>query len=781
MKFVETPEPIYVETKEEAQAWKEVFSAEPAIGFDTETTGLDIIRDRVKYFSIATEEHRICVPVRLLHEFKDVLEDENIEKRMTNCKYDMHMAANHGVIVRGKISDTIVMDFLLDENRQGRHGLKETAKDYLGLRMASFATVFGNLKGGKNQAVQMLVKMHDCLEASNYDLAVQILAELGKIHSASEEVLDGINKLTASVSKGYSYTVKSLLAIGRKAGMCSKTTGRRGFAVDVAKYMDIIDKDAEVSSDERENLLWVMDEEAVNIDMHEKLLEELTASIDMPEDPLGTIKLVVADYASLDAWASFMLVDVMRDLLAIEETSDEGSMYSLADYYDEWYDDLLMAAWEMERKGFKVNVDKCIEVETDIIAQLTECERAISKKTGKVMNLNSSAQLKEYFYTNTSNGFKDIFGNPVIFWSKGGTGGKKSPSTGVSALEYFAEKGDEVATLILEYRKLKKIQEFVHKFPIDADEEGRIHSSLNIVGARTGRWASRNPNMQNIPSKGELGSLVRSLFIPEKGNTLIVADYGQLEMRIMAHYANEEAMIDAIANDKDLHSMTAALAGGYDYEAVVSAKRKKDAGESLTKEEKALCNVRRNMKAVGFGLNYGIGAVKLGRQLGLNVDEKMQRGRIREKCPEGEQLIKDYFGVYPRIQQYIEDTKQYAMDNMYVQTISGRFRRLPEVNSSQFWIRAKAQRQAANTVIQGSAIDIMNAAVLNIYRNEDFHSLGASILLQVHDELIIECSADPSVVSEVKAIVQEAMENAWKLKVPLEATPGDGPTWEHAK
>lgn len=781
MKFVQTPEPIYVETIEEAQIWKEAFAKQSSIGFDTETTGLDIIKDRVKFFSIADADNRMCAPVRLLPVFKDLLENPDISKRMTNCKYDMHMAANHGIEIKGHIFDTIIMDFLLDENRQGRHGLKETAKDYIGLRMSSFSTVFGNLKGGKDQAVQMLVKMHDCLEAEDTALAVQILAELGKIHSAAEEVTDGINKLTASIAKDYRYTVKSLLAVGRKAGVCTKTTGRSGYLVDVAKYMGMLDNDAAVPANERDQFEWVLENEALRIDMHDQLLADLTAMIQLPDDPLSMITLAVADYASLDAWASYMLVDAMAEKLEGEEISFDGDLYSLMDYYNDWYADLVVAAWEMERAGFLVNVSECYKVEKDILDQLDSCEREITKKIGRIINVNSSAQLKEYFYRVQGGKEVDIFGNPIIFWSKGGAGGKKAPSTGVSALEYFAEKGEEVANLILEHRKLKKIQEFVHKFPIDADSRGRIHSSLNIVGARTGRWASRNPNMQNIPSKGELGSLVRSLFISEKGKTLIVADYGQLEMRIMAHYADETAMIEAISEDKDLHSMTAALAAGYDYDAVVSAKKKKEAGEDLTDAEKDLCTVRRNMKAVGFGLNYGIGAVKLGRQLGLDVDETMERGRVREKCPEGEQLIKDYFNVYPNIQKYIENTKQYAMDNTYVQTISGRFRRLPEVNSNQFWIRAKAQRQAANTVIQGSAIDIMNAAILKIHRSDRFKELGAKMLLQVHDELIIECDDIPEIVEEAKAIVQDCMENAWALKVPLEATPGHGPNWESAK
>lgn len=779
MKFIETPEPVYVNTVEEATTWLNLFSKCKSIGFDTETTGLSIIRDRIKYFSIANETNRICAPVRLLPIFKSLLEDETISKRMTNAKYDIHMAANSEIYIRGQILDTICMDFLLDENRQGQHGLKETARDYLGLRMAPFSTVFGNLKGGKDQAVLMLIKMHDCIEANDKQFAMQILAELGKISKGVDpEVVDGIVKLTASIAKDYTYTTKSLLAIARKCGVCGKTTGRQGFVVDVANYMGFgVDDSAQT----REDFAWIMENDGIKEDMHDKLLYDLTQLIPQTDDPIDILKLVVADYASLDAWATYALVDKLREELSAIEVYPDGALYNLYEYYEEWYEPLLNIAWDMERYGFRVNTDKCAEVEQEILAQIEDIQREVTKKMGKVINLNSSAQIKEYFYQKHGKVWKDVMGDQVKFWSTGGVGGEKTPSTKKEALDYFAEKGEQVAILLLEHRKLKKIQEFVHSFPEVADDEGRIHSTLVITGAVTGRWASRDPNLQNIPSKGDLGKLVRDLFIAAPGHQLIVADYGQLEMRIMAHYANETAMIDAIANGKDLHSVTASLAGGYDYDEVVAANKKKDTGEKLTDRDKELCAVRRNMKAVGFGLNYGIGPAKLGRQLGLPTKIVNKNGMNIETCPEGQELINKYFGVYPNIQKYIEATKEYAIEHLFVQTLSGRFRRLPEVNSKDKAIRAKAQRQAANTVIQGSATDIMNSAVIKMYRNNRLKELGVKVLLQVHDELIFECPDDEATLAEAKAIIQDCMENAWPMQVPLEAEPGHGYTWEKAK
>lgn len=782
MKFVNTPEPTYVETVEEALKWKEVFQSYEEVGYDTETTGLDIIKDRIKFFSMGSKDHRIAAPVRLLPVFKEILEDQKIAKRMTNAKFDMHMTANHDIAIKGIIIDTVCLDFLIDENRDGQHGLKETAKDYLGLRMASFKSVFG-AAGSKKQEVKMITDIHDCLESNDRESAIHILVKLGKIATTDVDTLEGIKKIKRSMESDtpYSYTARTLLTIARKAGLCGKTTGKGGFIVDICTYMGIADED-DVNKD-REAYSWVIDNDAIREDMHEVVLRGLTESLEVSSDPLDKLKLVVADYASLDAWASFMLVDVMSLRLMEEEIDlDSNTMYSLWDYYFDYYEPLIKASWKMEREGMKVDVEKCKQTEQSILTELEEVEIDIVRVMGKIINLNSTAQLREYFYRNVGNSWTDLNGNPVKFWSKGGAGGKKSPSTSKEALAWFAERGDTVAQLMEKRRILKTIQEFVHGFPKVADENGRIHTSFKIVGARTGRWASRDPNLQNIPSKGELGSKVRELFIAREGYTLIVCDYSQLEMRIMAHFAKETAMINAIKDGKDLHSMTAALAGGYSYDEVVAAKKKKDSGEKLTEEEKKLCEVRGHMKAVGFGLNYGIGATKLGAQLGLKIEEKKGKGgKIQESCPEGQKLIDDYYTAYPGILKYKQSVEDYVYRNSEVQTISGRFRRLPEVHSKEFWIRAKAKRQASNTIIQGSAGDIMNKAVINIAKDVDLKRLGVIPLLQIHDELVFECPDDPKTIQLAKTRVQELMEQAWDLDVPLEAEPGHGPSWEAAK
>lgn len=789
MKFINTPDPVYISTKEEALKWSDYYSnSETGIGFDTETTGLSIVNDRIKFFSLADDDTRICAPVRLLPYFKKLLENEQIPKYLTNAKYDMHMAENHEIYVSGTIIDTISLDFLLDENREKKqHSLKQTAKDYLGLRMAPFKTVFGVQKTGDKQA-QIIGKIHDAIERNDRGYACQILAELGQMDDYSPDLAESVKRVLGSIDrtqdsnpKKKGLAVRSLLAIGRKAGVCDKSTGSLGYVVDIANYMGFdLGSAKQMSREEREEYEWVMDSEPLREDFEEQLLADLTDLLPKDHDPLGVLTLTIKDYASLDAWASLKVGQYLQEKLADYEIR-ENEMYSLLDMYYDVYEPLLKCAYSMERRGFKINMHRVTQVNDKVKQEMVDLEQDIAAEMGQVVNLNSSAKLRPYFYKKEKGEWVDLDGDKVEHWSSGGTGGIKSPSTGEDALLLFAAKGHKVADLLLQRRKLKKIEEFLTKFGKEVDSENRIHTSLNPVGTKTGRWSSRDPNLQNIPAAGELGSMVRDLFVASEGKTLIVADYGQLEMRIMAHFAKEPAMIKAISEGKDLHSMTASLAAGYDYDHVVSAKMKKDKGLMLTKEEKKLCEVRSHMKAVGFGLNYGIGAAKLGMDLGLPLKSKTYRGKTFKVCPEGSALIKQYFNTYPRVKQFIENTKRYTYDHMFVQTVMGRFRRLSDVRSSVRGIRAKAERQGPNSVIQGSAADIMNTAMLKIDSNERLKELEVTMLLQVHDEVILECPDIPSVIEEAKEIVQDCMENAWKLSVPLEAEPGFGYTWEKAK
>ena len=397
MQFVDTPEPIYITTDEEAIAWRDYYATKPKVGYDTETSGLDLIRDRIQFFSMADESTRICAPVRLLHYFKGILENPEIEKRMTNAKYDMHMSHNHGIVIKGRIADTVIMDFLLDENREGRHGLKECAKDYLGLHMAKFKDVFGG-EGGKKKSkdriVEILCEVHTALEKNDVNHATRLLVEMNQC-KGDAAVLDSIEKITNSKNdkkNPYRYKIGTLLSHARKHGLADKTHGKHCRALDAANYMGF--ELGSLSAVDREPYLWVLTDRDIQVDMHDMLLEQLCSKVEHDVDPIEMLTLKTADYASLDSWASYMLVDILEGLLSKEEITDEDNdFYNLLDYYNDWYARLIPAAYDMERLGFRVDIEECAKLEADLKQELGQLSRQITKAVGKLLNPSSTDQL----------------------------------------------------------------------------------------------------------------------------------------------------------------------------------------------------------------------------------------------------------------------------------------------------------------------------------------------------------------------------------------------------
>lgn len=794
--YVDTPDPVYIETEEEAAMWAEYFAEQKSLGYDTETTGLDIIHDRIKFFSFAVLEYRICGPVRLLHFFEPILEDESIEKCMTNSKYDMHLTASFGCLIRGRTPDTVVQDFLVDENRRGQHGLKPCAKDYLGLRMTPFKKVFGSV-GSVEKEVQTLVEIHDILEANDHDNALAMMVRLRKTET-DETVVKALNKVMLSKRGGFELDGRQLLAIARPNGWATKTAGKAGYISDFAQFMGY----PPVSLKEREGWRFILTDKDWLEEAHELLLEFLLGSIKGVDDPLEYLKLLVGDYASLDAWASFMLRYVLQEKLE-EEEIEEG--YTLNDMFEDQEVDFTRVLFNMERRGIGFDSVEAEKLGTPMAKRIAEVERKLVRSAGRDINLNSPNQLRELFYSKDANDdWIDPLGASPPGWTKGGTTGIKMPSTDKDCLEHWAERGVEEAVLVQEHRKLSKLYgTYVDKLPRVVDNRGRIHTSLNQSGAVTHRLSSSNPNLQNIPSRGAHGKLIRKLFtaglwgdcrndlclpcvehvpVPEyaadQQMVLLVADYEQLELRIMAHFSGDTTMIDAIRAGQDLHCVTSSLAGGYDYDEMFQAKK----ADSPTPEQEALVEVRANFKAVGFGLIYGIGEVKLGGQLGLPITRsRTKRGRWIERCPESKKLINAYFGVYPDAKRFIENTHKDCEEDLFVQTVTGRFRRLPDILSSDHGVAAQARRQSVNSIIQGSAADITNQAMLNIARSEEMRALGARMLLQIHDEIVLEVPNIPEVVEEAKLLLRHLMEDPFPMDVPIAISMDTAMTWGDAK
>jgi DNA polymerase-1 len=325
---------------------------------------------------------------------------------------------------------------------------------------------------------------------------------------------------------------------------------------------------------------------------------------------------------------------------------------------------------------------------------------------------------------------------------------KTGRSTDSDVLEELAETYP-IATLLLEYRKLEKLlNTYVNALPqLVHPVTGKVHTSFNQTGAVTGRLSSTNPNLQNIPIRAPEGLAIRRAFIPSRREGLILsADYSQIELRLMAHLANDEAMLRAFRNNEDIHKSTAALIFGVPL-------------DQVTKEQ------RYQAKAVNFGIIYGISPFGLSRNIGVS--------RADAKA-----IIDGYFVSFPGVKQFMDDTIEMARTDGKVLTEFGRVRPLPEMMDRNASKRQFAERTAINTRVQGTAADLIKLAMVKIYRRLNAEKFESKMMIQVHDELVFDCV--PSEMDRLKELVKTEMETAWEIQIPLVADTSVGANWEEA-
>jgi DNA polymerase-1 len=324
----------------------------------------------------------------------------------------------------------------------------------------------------------------------------------------------------------------------------------------------------------------------------------------------------------------------------------------------------------------------------------------------------------------------------------------KTTSTAADILEALAVDHD-IARLVLEYRQLAKLKgTYVDALPalIGADS-GRLHTTFNQTGAATGRLSSSNPNLQNIPIRTELGREIRAAFVPRKDWVLVVADYSQIELRLLAHMSKDPVLVNAFRNGEDIHTRTAAEVFG-------------------TPPLMVTAEMRRNAKAVNFGIVYGQTPWGLATQLG--IDRK-----------EAEVYIRNYFERYSGVKKFIDRTIEDVRKTGVAKTLLGRERPIPDMNARNPNARSFAERTAVNTPLQGTAADLIKMAMIRIDRELTRRNSEAKMLLQVHDELVLE--APPEEVAEVKRLVKHEMESVYSLEVPLIVDVGTGSNWRDAK
>ena len=435
-------------------------------------------------------------------------------------------------------------------------------------------------------------------------------------------------------------------------------------------------------------------------------------------------------YASEDADITLRLWTMLKPRLARE---------GMSSVYERLERPLIPILAHMEAAGIKVDTQLLHGLSQDFAGRIQILEGEIHQLAGETFNIASPKQLGE-----------------ILFEKLGYEGGKKSKtgafSTGADILEDMAENGVEIARKVLDYRQLAKLKSTYTDALMASvnNRTGRVHTSFSMVGASTGRLSSSDPNLQNIPIRTQEGRQIRGAFIARPGCKLISADYSQIELRLVAHVAQEKTMLEAFRNGVDIHAQTASEVFGVPLDQM-------DA------------ETRRRSKAINFGIVYGISAFGLSRQLSIPQSEARD-------------YIATYLDRFPGIRTYMNDAREFAREHLYVETLFGRRIHIEQIGASNQAMRGFSERQAINAPIQGSAADIIKRAMICLPAELAAQGLAADMLLQVHDELIFEVPEEQAEqsVQLIKSVMENAASPVVQLSVPLVVDAGIADSWSEA-
>ena len=405
----------------------------------------------------------------------------------------------------------------------------------------------------------------------------------------------------------------------------------------------------------------------------------------------------------------------------------------LTELYENVEMPLIYSLAKMENTGVRVDEERLKKYADTLLEKIAKLEESITTKAGESFNINSPKQLGE-----------------ILFEKLKLSGGKKTKtgySTAADVLEKLAPE-HEIIRDILEYRQLTKLNStYATGLAGYIREDGRIHGTFNQTITATGRISSTDPNLQNIPVRTEMGSKIRDIFVPKEGYVFVDADYSQIELRVLASLSGDEKLIESYHSAADIHAATASQVFHVPLEEVTP-------------------ELRRNAKAVNFGVVYGISAFGLSEDLSISRKEALD-------------YINNYFKIYGGVKKFLDKQVADAKEKGYVKTMFGRIRPIPEIKSSNFMTRSFGDRVAMNSPIQGSAADIMKISMLKVDEALEKSGFDARIVLQIHDELLVEVKEDDA--AKVSELVEKAMKEAVSLKVPLEVDAHIGKTWLEAK
>ena len=463
---------------------------------------------------------------------------------------------------------------------------------------------------------------------------------------------------------------------------------------------------------------WDISNEYLGIPLHK------TSDIFGKEKLSKSDENTVADYAGKIAAVCFLSAPIIRKKL--QKTGMEELFYNIEM-------PLSYILFEMEKEGIIARRDALKEYGDKLQIRITELEKLIYEAAGCEFNINSPKQLGEILF--------EKLGLPAEKKTKSGY------STAADVLEKLAPEHKIVAD-ILEYRGLAKLKStYADGLANFIEKDERIHTSFNQTITATGRISSTEPNLQNIPMRTELGRLIRKVFVPKDGYVFADADYSQIELRILAHMSEDQGLISAYHEGDDIHRITASKVFHVPFEEVTPLQR-------------------RNAKAVNFGIVYGISSFGLSQDLSISVGE-------------AKEYMEKYFETYPGVRDYQNKVIQDAKNKGYSETMFGRRRPIPELKSGNYMIRQFGERVAMNAPIQGTAADIMKIAMINVFFRLKREDLKSRLILQIHDELLIETAPDE--IDKVSDILTTEMEKAVELSVPMEVDCHTGSDWYEAK
>lgn len=431
----------------------------------------------------------------------------------------------------------------------------------------------------------------------------------------------------------------------------------------------------------------------------------------------------VVDYACYEAYVAWKSKEVL------ESNLKEKGMYEL---YENIEMPLVFVLYDMEKEGIRADGDKLKEYSRELAVSINKIEKRIYEEAGEEFNINSPKQLG------------------VVLFEKLQLPNEKKTKTGYSTSAEVLDKlapDHPIVADVLEYRQLSKLKSTYADGLINfIEQDGKIHTTFNQTITATGRLSSTDPNLQNIPIRIELGKLIRKVFLPEQGHLFVDSDYSQIELRVLAHLSDDEKLIEAFKNGQDIHRSTASLVFDTPFDEVTDIQR-------------------RNAKAVNFGIVYGISAFGLAND--LNIGRK-----------EAQAYIDSYFEKYPKIKAFLDKTVSEAKEKGYIKTMFGRIRPIPELSSSNFMQRQFGERVAMNSPIQGTAADIIKIAMIRVHDRLLKENLKSKLILQVHDELLIETAEDEK--EYVIELLEEEMHKAADLKVSMEVGTECGYDWYDA-